>query len=146
MDPACAIGRDTPSGSVQSVPRAASRHPQLMVVIAQCRQEATAYTAVLIEPTGIPPPRSTPIARARTTAPKSAPLPGSASKLARGQNRRMTMIHANRGRKQRSKPSRTQISSPNASPNSGGNHLPLATPFARRNLALCSSLGMRPAA
>jgi hypothetical protein len=43
MDPACAIGRDTPSGSVQSVPRAASRHPQLMVAIAQCRQEATAY-------------------------------------------------------------------------------------------------------
>jgi hypothetical protein len=42
MDPACTISRDTPSGSVQSIPRATSRHPQLTVVIVPGRVPTSA--------------------------------------------------------------------------------------------------------
>ena len=92
--------------------------PTAMVVIAPGRCQKQWVTAVHTQPTGRRPPKSTPIARAKAAAPKSAPLPGSACELARFRKWRMTRVHAKPGRKQRTKPAGTLPSCPTGPPNS----------------------------
>jgi len=76
--PACTLGREVPHGTVRRTRLAASRHPQwLLSLQAERQRQKQRATAVHTQPTGIRPPKSTPIARAKTAAPKSAPLPGS---------------------------------------------------------------------